>query len=362
MSRCAIVLVVALLVFGAGPSSEPEPSPWLPLPEGPITRIAFGSGIFQWNDQPIWQGVIAREPDLFIFNGDAIYADFDGENVYDVTPEILRREWGRLGAIPNFQAARADMPFMATWDNHDYGKHDGGAEFVLKAESQQIFLDFFGEPPNSPRRRTEGVHQAKTIGPEGQRVQIILLDNRYFKSPYKLDPRSKEEKAAAGLSGSMGKYVPNADPEATLLGIVQWRWLGTQLRKPADVRFIISGTQIIPDQKGMEEWGNFPKDRQRLFKLLEETGAQNTLLLTGNVHFTEVSALDGLYEFTASGMDHINEAYANAENSYRVAGPCTVHNFGLVEIDWESESGPAITFSAVDEAGGTVWDYELVLD
>lgn len=56
---------------------------------------------------------------------------------------------------------------MATWDNHDYGTHNGGAEFAMKAASKEAFLDFFGEPADSERRRREGVYHARMFGPPG---------------------------------------------------------------------------------------------------------------------------------------------------------------------------------------------------
>ena len=31
---------------------------------------------------------------------------------------------------------------MATWDNHDYGTHAGGAEFPIKDVAKEIFLSF----------------------------------------------------------------------------------------------------------------------------------------------------------------------------------------------------------------------------
>ena len=35
---------------------------------------------------------------------------------------------------------------MAIWDDHDFGTNDGGADFRHKDQTQQLFLDFFGEP------------------------------------------------------------------------------------------------------------------------------------------------------------------------------------------------------------------------
>jgi len=104
---------------------------------------------------------------------------------------------------------------MATWDNHDYGTHAGGVEFALKEKSKKAFLDFFNEPENSLRRNSEGIYDAKIFGETGKRVQIILLDTRYFKSKPIKDIRSKEEKKKLGI---VGNYLPNKDHNATLLG------------------------------------------------------------------------------------------------------------------------------------------------
>ena len=59
---------------------------------------------------------------------------------------------------------------MATWDNHDYGTHNGGAEFELQQASKRIFLDFFGEPQDSARQRRAGIYDANVFGPEGRHV------------------------------------------------------------------------------------------------------------------------------------------------------------------------------------------------
>jgi hypothetical protein len=32
---------------------------WLPLPEGPVQRIAFGSCAKHWQPQPIWEAILA---------------------------------------------------------------------------------------------------------------------------------------------------------------------------------------------------------------------------------------------------------------------------------------------------------------
>ena len=41
----------------------------------PLSRIAFGCCADQDKPQPVWEPVLARQNDLFIFLGDNIYAD-----------------------------------------------------------------------------------------------------------------------------------------------------------------------------------------------------------------------------------------------------------------------------------------------
>ncbi|MDF1702263.1 MAG: alkaline phosphatase D family protein [Planctomycetota bacterium] len=348
-----------------GTADRFEDVAWRPLPTGEVQRIAFGSCAHQWAPQPIWATVVATKPDLYLSLGDAIYGDWDGKQVVPFSEASMTAGWRMLADHPDFTQLRAAVPVMATWDNHDYGKHDGGAEFEHRALARRMFLDFFGEPLDSPRRRRPGVHDARIFGPEGRRVQVILLDTRSFKGPTRRDPRTKAEKQAAGLSGSMGRYVPNMDASTTLLGEAQWSWFEQQLAQPADLRLICSSTQVIPDQKGMDEWGNYPRDRMRLFKLLESAEVRGVLLLSGNVHFGELSGLKRdaypLLEFTASGLTHINGDYAQFHNPYRMAGPVGKVHFGLVEVDWAREGGPRVRLRAIGEAGETLLTHEVPL-
>jgi alkaline phosphatase D len=360
-SKISIVFLIAVLPN----SNVVADTNWQPLPTGTIQRIAFGSCAMQFKPQPIWNTIAKQKPDLFLFLGDNIYGDFDGEKPFTPTEETLKRDWDMLANEPNFKTFRAQVPVMATWDNHDYGKHNGGAEFELKEMTKSAFLDFFGEPKDSQRRKTPGIYDAKIFGPPGKRVQVIMLDTRYFKGPFVKDPRSKEEKKAAGLTGSMGNYLPTNDPDVTLLGKAQWLWLEEQLTKSAEVRLIVSSTQVIPDEKAMDEWGNYPLERQRLFNLIKKTKANGVIILSGNVHFTEISKLGyfpyPLMEFTSSGLTHANKHYANAKNTYRIAGPYAEPNFGMIEIDWGAKPSTYITLSVVSLDGGIAFSYSVAL-
>ena len=162
---------------------------WKRVPDGPVRRVAFGSCALQWEPQPIWNAVAKARPELFLFLGDNIYGDWHGGAPFVPTAESLNADYQMLADKPEFAAVRDRVHFMATWDNHDYGRHNGGAEFELKEMTRRVFLDFFGESVDSPRRNRDGIYDAKIIGPEGTRVQVILLDNRWNRGPLIPDTR-----------------------------------------------------------------------------------------------------------------------------------------------------------------------------
>ncbi|MEC7401848.1 MAG: alkaline phosphatase D family protein, partial [Verrucomicrobiota bacterium] len=143
-----------------------------------IEAIAFGSCLKQTRPQPIWESVRACKPDVFVLLGDNIYGD-----TRDM--KKLESRWDAFAAVPDFKRLRGDCRLLAIWDDHDYGENDAGREFPKKAESQKLFLDFLGEPEGSNRRKTPGIYDSVTFGPEGKRVQFVLLDTRYFRSPLK---------------------------------------------------------------------------------------------------------------------------------------------------------------------------------
>ncbi len=338
--RLARPAAVLLAVLGAAtlprsPAAEPGQ---------PLARIAFGSCASQERPQPIWDAVVAAKPDLFVFLGDNIYGDTDN-------PEVLKAKYAQLAAVPGYQKLLATCPVIATWDDHDYGVNDGGADFPAKAESQKVFLDFFRDPPDSPRRHRQGVYGGWVFGPPGKRVQVILLDTRYFRSPLK--------KAGRG-------YGPNADPAATILGDDQWKWLEEQLKVPAELRLIGSSIQVLAEDHASEKWMNFPRERDRLFQLLRDTKAAGVVLLSGDRHFGELSQVDAglgypLFDLTSSGLNMASKRWRPAEpNRHRVGAMPAGDNFGLVAIDWD-RTPPRVALQLRDVDGDVTLQQKLDL-
>lgn len=320
-----------------------------------LERIAFGSCDTQDHPQLIWDDVLAAQPNLFLFLGDNIYADTE-----DMA--VMKAKYGVLGAVPGYQKLWKTCPVLATWDDHDYGVNDGGASYPKKVESQQIMLDFFRVPKESPRRKRPGVYGSYLFGPPGKRVQVILLDTRYFRSQPLKDTRSKEEKERLKL---VGWYVPHPDRETTILGSDQWKWLERQLQVPAEVRLLCSSFQVVADEKGMESWGNFPHERRRLYDLIASTKAHGVVMISGDVHFSEISRTDDgpypLYDFTSSSLTDPEKSWSEAVNTYRVSRSAYAKpTFGLIRIDW-SVADPMITLQGRGLKGDIGFENEVKL-
>lgn len=331
----------------------------VPVSEAVVQRVAFGSCVLQGQPQPIWSAIADTDPDVFIFAGDNIYAD-----TWDVS--IIERKYRQLGAEPGYQALRSHLlakgpgRLLATWDDHDYGENDAYRTYPKKRESRRLFLDFFEEPENSARRQHDGIYDAVLYGPPGRRLQVILLDTRYFRDAF---DQSEEALKAGKKSG--GPYAPTSDTKRTMLGKEQWAWLERQFEQPADLRLLVSSIPLVPDDYMTEIWAMMPHERNRILGLVARSG--NTIILSGDRHYTEMSRMqhsqDGLtapiYDFTSSGLNRIWEGGAKQTNRWRIEAAHAVHNFGMLYVEYGED--PAVTVEALDESGKTLIRHRIRL-
>lgn len=328
----------ALKLLGLTPLSLPAPR--LLAQDQVLTRIAFGSCLHQDKPQPIWDAILASEPELFIFLGDNIYGDSDD-------PAVLAAKYAQLAAQPGFQRLRERADILAIWDDHDYGRNDAGAEYPAREASRGLFMDFWQEPATSARRtQADGIYTSRSFGPPGRRVQVILPDLRWNRTP--LRTVADAAALAARDAADMGPYEPASASDASMLGEAQWRWLEAQFAEPAEVRIIGSSLQALATFTGWEAWANFPAERERLMTLLTAAHTSVNLIISGDVHWCEYSLLQlpataPLAELTCSGL---TETWSKiSPNSLRVGAAHAVQNFGCIEIDW-SGTGPVLQLSA----------------
>jgi len=321
----------------------------------PLTSVVVGSCLRQDQPQPIWDTILTRQPDLMIFVGDNIYSD---------TADLIRRHgkksttrhheaYATLAANPGFKRLRGAIPTIATWDDHDYGLNDAGGEYKDKDEAMALFLDFWQEPKDSPRRQQPGVYAAYQYGPQGQSVQVLLLDTRY----------SRSELATVEQEGTR-LHVASSHRQQQVLSQTQWAWLNEQLQQPADLRLIVTSIQFLPDEHRFEKWANFPLERAKLAQLLIQRKVNGAILVSGDRHHAEISRAQDmplgypLYELTASGLNQ-GRATKTEANRYRVGSLYSQPHFGAIDIDWASRQ---VTLSIVDLKGQIVQSETMSID
>ncbi|WP_437200732.1 alkaline phosphatase D family protein [Planctomicrobium sp. SH664] len=303
--------------------------------EPAVRRIGFGSCARQTLNQQIWDVIGSFQPDQFLFIGDTVYAN-------PTDPSMLVDALKQLRTHEAFERFRHKFPFYAVWDDHDFGVNDSGGDNPLREDSQEIFLDFFGTGANPRMREQAGIYQSFVSGPPGQRVQTIVLDTRYHRSPltYK-------------TVGKRRIYIPATD-ERTFLGEEQWKWLEQQLQVPAEVRIVASSIQVLTLNHTGEKWANIPAERTRLLNLINRTSGL-TVLVSGDVHMAEVSCIQlepgkKLFELTSSGMTHHRERVPPWSH-LRVGEALIEKNFGLVELNWDNPHGVSADLVICNDLG-----------
>jgi alkaline phosphatase D len=315
-------------------SDFPRAPSTLPLPSGKVERIALTSCSNPAFSLAMLDQVKAKAPQLLLMLGDNVYGSASPTN-----PELpdLRQAYTKLAASPEFRGLVSTVPTQPIWDDHDYGKNDGGGDFPHRALAQRMFNSFWNVPKGDVMRRRAGNYRAFTIGPRGQRIQVILLDTRSFRDP--LIPT--DVRGAAGKE----RYLPHAaTASADILGPAQWAFLEAELKKPADLRIIASSIQVIADGHGYECWALFPGPRARLYNLIATTKAKGVVFVSGDRHYGSVNKVAtgvpyNLTDFTASAVNMpsgmmTGNAAVNEGSTTRIGPGYGPVNFGMLGVDW----------------------------
>jgi len=336
-------LATLLLSLAAG-------KPDLPPAGQALTRISFSSCMHQdpkgfGSDNlnfSAWDTWRRAGADVSIFTGDNVYGD-----CYTDACEELKQAYADLAAIPSFQRFRDQVPIIATWDDHDFGVNNGGADFGGKEVAKEEFLSFYGVPASDPRRSRGGIYTSYMWGPDDKKLQVILLDTRWFKS------------------------------SETLLGAEQWAWLAQEFARPASLRILVSSIQVLGNY--YEGWYEYPCEQQRLLSILPD----NVVILSGDRHiggFYQYDASQGVHlrwrnnngrlvpplvkkagenepllEVTSSSLTHAWNEAGLEEGPHRVPGfdILRTDHFGVLDIDWAKREVVVHLLPALDSLTGS---------
>ncbi len=287
--------------------------------------IGFGSCANQNYEQPIWSSINNHNPDLFILMGDAIYPNNKNQKGFE-------QAYAKLAAIPGFAELRNTTPVIGTWDDHDYGGSNSGESFLGKQGSKKEFIKFFNYAEvNALKKLDQGIYHTRWIDFNDKKIQIILLDTRWYRSPLVYTYLSEPQRKALNL----GPIEPNRDKTSTILGAAQWSWLESELQKPADLKIIVSSIQVIAEFTGWEAWANYPHERTKLLKMFDQYVDTDIIILSGEIHRAEISrqlyTTKSYLDITSSGL--AVRTYPSALNKHREGQTLETLNYGMLYIE-----------------------------
>ena len=302
-----------------------------------MLRIAYGSCNNHKKSQAYWNNIAdyfgderVGYPAVWIWAGDIAYADTENHAELKAAYQVVKNSAYRTFVQG---CERTNCRIVGVWDDHDFGDDnlvgdlgpnppaDSPFKKITKPRRKALLVDFLGEPTRSKVADHEQVYAAYDFEHDGVSIRLILLDLRY--------DRQKRGQ------------------DAKIMGRAQWDWLQENLKdEGVDLHLIVSSTQVLREDIRKDTWAEYPKQRDKLLKLIGDSPAQGIVLLTGDIHAAEISRFGDaeearyginfpLYEITASGLNRLRCFLSicsyNWENSYR-EGIVKKHNFGEIDI------------------------------
>ena len=271
-------------------------------------KIGLGSCLDQDYPQPIWQSIKKEDLNYFIFLGDNVYGDTPSgslrkmKDAYDKQKKVL----------PDFLN---DISIFSIWDDHDFGKNDGGADYRFKRQAQELYLDFWEISKDDDRSKRDGIYFSKNEVFFDKKFKFIFLDTRFFRSK---------------LKGAKSNYIENIEPDATILGNDQWIWFENELNDDFDFLFIFSSIQIIAKDHRFEKWSNFPYERYKFLNLIDKF-SDKTILFSGDRHRAGIYRKNGILEITSSSMNKPGSSFDEIDK-YLIGETYPQENYSVLEI------------------------------
>jgi alkaline phosphatase D len=232
----------------------------------------------------IFRAMAARRPDLFLFAGDTVYADYrcrvpesaPGANfeARDVAGFRAKQRYQRVD--PAAEAFYRSTAVEAIWDDHEVANDFSGPAEPLMPAGRQAFLEYWpivppAEEPGRLYRRFRW----------GRLLEVFVLDTRQYRSP----------------------NVEPDGPGKTMLGPAQRRWLvaglqdSTALWKLVVTSVTLSVPTGRPDRR--DGWASggarpdgpptgFEHELLAIVRALAAARVRNLVWLSADVHRAEV--------------------------------------------------------------------------
>lgn len=281
----------------------------------------------------MWTSYLNKFLDVNFMIGDNVYADrLDNGEALTADPEQLWlryiQTWDRL----YFYHSANLSPTYYLWDDHDYGKNDGGGDYKYKKESLEIFWTFHpgGELKNSYQKTLGAGSILKAFDQD-----FIFVDGRYFRGDKNGSKWGEKQTALIldEIKSSKSKIV----------------WL-------------IQGDQFFGAYHPFESFEkDHPGDFAKLLRNLKKIG-KKIVFVSGDRHLTEIMKIEKellgypTYEITSSGMHAkvFPGSFERNPNPRGELGVSGVFNYSVLEFN---KSGSEKAKVKVTSYGAKNWTH-----
>jgi alkaline phosphatase D len=261
-------------------------------------RFAFAScqsyeqGLFTAYDH-----MLKEDVDLVIHLGDYIYEMGPRPNSIrqHIGPELMslqdyRNRFAQYKTDPLLQGMHATAPWLVTWDDHEFDNNCAGAISEERHVSREDFLArraraYQAYYEHMPLRQSSLPH-----GPDmpiyrsvkyGRLADFFVLDTRQYRSDQPCG------------DGTRAPCDGMKDPNATVLGEAQEKWLNQGLTK-SPAKWNVLAQQIMvarvdrtPGENvaySMDQWPGYEMPRRRLLRTFHDQRVSNPVVIGGDIH------------------------------------------------------------------------------
>lgn len=204
---------------------------------------------------------------------------------------------------PDLQAAHAALPFLMTWDDHEFKDNYANLDLDPNEPLENVekrraaaYLAYWEHSPLSRMRKPVGKDMNLYRRAHwGALAAFHVLDTRQYRSDQMLAQCTLAQRDPA-----TGYYCQvQLDPARTILGAEQRSWLFEGLAAAPASGWNVLANQVgfapqdiapEPDRRRFlpDPWDGYVADRQRVLDFLKQHDLRNTVVITGDKHQNSV--------------------------------------------------------------------------
>lgn len=233
-----------------------------------------------------WNSVSKLSPDYIFLIGDNVYADI-GDKLSELNgckPERLLNRYIETRTRLELFYLKKLIPIAMIWDDHDYGKNNGGSNYKYKLASKKIFKDFsLNENPEVSEDGLGAGFKLKLTN-----INFLFLDDRFYRDKKYHFGKEQEEWLFKNLETSenakKADIIENPEPSQSV---------------------IISGDQFFGKYHPFESFeGNQAENFKKFIEKISNLKS-TPLFISGDRHISELQKIDlspnkKIFEITSS--------------------------------------------------------------